>query len=94
MVAATSREPRRPRRRPRTSPAREPRGPTDVRAELLPTEVTTVVLSRRLDALEHDLRHAWASFLELSSPTAERVGAAGRLVHQAKTLLDDTSLIR
>ncbi|MGH9214403.1 MAG: hypothetical protein ACRD2C_27610 [Acidimicrobiales bacterium] len=50
-------------------------------------------LSTRLGMLERDLRHTWVSLLDVSGDAASRVGDAGRLIHRAKSLLDDTSLI-
>lgn len=55
---------------------------------------TVMDLSQQLGVLERDLRHAWVSLLGLNTEAAGRIGDAGRLIHRAKALLDDTTLIR
>jgi hypothetical protein len=56
-------------------------------------DLTTGDLSQRLGMLERDLRHTWVSLLDISTDQAARLGHAGRLIHQAKTLLDDNTVI-
>jgi hypothetical protein len=50
-------------------------------------------LSLRLGMLERDLRHSWASMLDVSTDAAARIGQAGRLIHRAKALLEDSSVL-
>lgn len=54
---------------------------------------TTGDLSQRLGMLERDLRQTWVTLLDVSTDQAARFGYAGRLIHQAKTLIDDNSVI-